>query len=145
MIFFAGLIDRNNFCHFHIKDTCFEWCVTYIRKGFSYVESYLFHNILVYSVVTRRGCSYTLIHDSQHFLFDSGVKEHVCLCICMCIVINACFIYRWFDVFGEIWSNVDKEFIETIGNVLLSFICFIFIYKMVWKWSKNFISFDYRI
>ena len=87
-------------------------------KGFSYVGNYLFHNIHVYSIVTCRGFSLTLFYDSQQFLFINGVKKHGCLHIRMRIVINACFIYRWFDVFGEIWSNNDKEFVETIGNVL---------------------------
>ena len=84
--------------------------------------NYLFYNIHVYSVVTSRGFSFTVVPDSQQFLFISGVKEHGYLRIRTRIVINACFFYWWFDVFGEIWSNIDTEFVETICNVLLIFI-----------------------
>ena len=84
----------------------------------------------------RRGFFFTMFHDSQQFLFINGVKEHGCLRVGVRKVINACFIFWCFDVFAEILSNIDKEFDETIGNVLLIFLCFIFVYKMVWKWGK---------
>ena len=74
--------------------------------------SYIFHNIHVYSIITRKGFSTILVH-------QWGEGTYGCLHIR--IVINACFIYQWFDVFDEIRSNVDKEFVETIGIVLLIF------------------------
>ena len=82
----------------------FKWCITNICKRFSYVGNYPFHNLHVYSVVlVHQWGEETWIPPYSH------AHSHKCL------------LYLWFDVFGKIWSSIVKEFVDTIGNVLLIF------------------------